>query len=189
VASPPADGHRFAAHQSERWDPPGEVVRRPAMRRFGNGCQAEQRSAPPPSRPGAPDGGSAPDGGQLVCVGHERGRAVLAIPRKRVATSRRAVYPPREARAVRREARDRVAPASLSCDTRDWRKPSAVARASHDAKKTNGGERWPMTEPASRRRDRSQRCGSSTAPPEGICPEPPVWRRTCCTITTSNSEV
>jgi hypothetical protein len=160
--------------------------------------------------PGAPDGGSAPgqDGvgsrksgvGRpplrrptspaatvLRLRGRVRGRAVSAIPWKRVPASWGAVYPPRGARSVQRVARDAVALESLPCDTRDTCDCGGIGSSHLRRTATNGGEAWPMTWPASRRRDRSPWCGSSTAPLEGIFPEPPVWRRICCTTTRNNS--
>jgi hypothetical protein len=110
------------------------------------------------------------------------------IPRKRVPTSRCAVYPPRRARGVRRVAGDAVAPKTLPCDTRARGESFGIGSIQPRCRTTNGGETWPVTEPASRRRGRSHWCGSSTAPLEGISLEPPVWRRICCTITTNNCE-
>ena len=75
---------------------------------------------------------------------------------------------------------------ALPCDTRIRCELFGIGSRQPSGRTTNGGETWPTTGPVSRRRDRSQRCGSSTAPPEGIYPEPPVWRRICCTITTNN---
>jgi hypothetical protein len=79
-----------------------------------------------------------------------------------------------------------VAPDGLPCDTRDRYGPCGTGSGHSRCRARNGGETWPITEPARDRRDRSPRSGSSTAPPEGIWLGPPVWRRICCTTTTSN---
>ena len=119
--------------------------------------------------------------------GHARGSAALVIPRKRVPTSRSAVYPRCRARGVRQVARrDAVARECLPCDTRARCHRGGIGSTLPRTREMNGGEIWPVTEPASRRQGRSRWCGSSTAPREGISLEPPVWRRICCTITTNN---
>ena len=166
--------------------PPGAPARRSGTRPFENGCQAMPRSVPRPPRPGPPHGGSAPGCGWSVSIGPARGSVAPAISRKRVRTSQGAVYPPREARGVREVARVRSQRRPSMRHSRQ-RESFGIGISRPRGRTTKGGETWLTTEPASRRRGRSHRCGSSTARHEAIFPEPPVWRRICCMTTRNNS--